>query len=106
MNAMKAKNPFKTGSPAAALWAEIDPAALPRHVAIIMDGNGRWARRRHQPRMAGHRGGVRATREIVESCARIGLPVLTLYAFSLDNWKRPRAEVDFLMRLLRQYVRR
>jgi len=103
---MTRKGLFRAGSPAAALWAEIDPAALPRHVAIIMDGNGRWARRRHQPRMAGHRGGVRATREIVESCARIGLPVLTLYAFSLDNWKRPRAEVDFLMRLLRQYVRR
>ena len=72
---MKAKNLFKAGSPAAALWAEIDAAALPRHIAIIMDGNGRWARRRHQPRMAGHRGGVRATREIVECCARIGLQI-------------------------------
>jgi len=89
-----------------ALWAQIDPAALPRHIAIIMDGNGRWARRRHQPRIAGHRAGVAATREIVETCARIGLPVLTLYAFSLDNWKRPADEVAFLMRLLRQYLRR
>ena len=103
---MSGKTLFKAGTPEAALWARIDPKALPRHIAIIMDGNGRWARRRHRPRMAGHRGGVRATREVVEGCARIGLPVLTLYAFSLDNWKRPREEVDFLMGLLRQYVRR
>ena len=103
---MSGKNPFKVGTEEAALWNQIDPAALPRHIAIIMDGNGRWARQRRQPRVAGHRAGVRATREIVESCARIHLPVLTLYAFSLDNWKRPPEEVDFLMRLLRQYVRR
>ena len=103
---MKDSGPFKAGSAEAALWAQVDPAALPRHIAIIMDGNGRWARRRHQPRIAGHRAGVQATRAIVETCARIGLPVLTLYAFSLDNWKRPPAEIDFLMRLLRQYVRR
>ena len=103
---MKTKSPFKAGSPEAALWAQINPARLPRHIAVIMDGNGRWARRRHQPRIAGHRAGVAATREIVEACARIGLPVLTLYAFSLDNWKRPAGEVGFLMRLLRQYVRR
>ena len=103
---MSGKTPFKTGTAEAALWAQIDPAALPGHVAVIMDGNGRWARRRHQPRMAGHRAGVRAAKEIVENCARIGLPVLTLYAFSVDNWKRPPGEVDFLMKLLRQYVRR
>jgi len=103
---VKANAPFKAGTPEAALWAQIDPAHLPRHIAVIMDGNGRWARRRHQPRIAGHRAGVAATREIVETCARIGLPVLTLYAFSLDNWKRPAGEVSFLMRLLRQYVRR
>ncbi len=96
---------FKAGTAPAALWEQIDPNALPRHIAIIMDGNGRWARRRRQPRLAGHRAGVRATREIVESCARIQLPVLTLYAFSLDNWRRPAAEVKLLMRLLRQYVR-
>jgi undecaprenyl diphosphate synthase len=103
---VKAKSLFKAGTREAALWAQIDPARLPRHIAIIMDGNGRWARRRHQPRIAGHRAGVAATRTIVEACARIGLPVLTLYAFSLDNWKRPENEVSFLMRLLRQYVRR
>jgi len=104
--AVKGKSPFKAGSPAAALWAQVDQSALPRHVAIIMDGNGRWARQRQQPRIAGHRAGVKAVRDVVESCARMGLPVLTLYAFSQDNWKRPRDEVDFLMRLLRQYVRR
>ncbi|MBI2956122.1 MAG: isoprenyl transferase [Acidobacteria bacterium] len=103
---MTTKPPFKPHTREATLWAQVDPAALPVHIAIIMDGNGRWARRRHQPRLAGHRAGVRATREIVETCARIGLPVLTLYAFSLDNWKRPPEEVDFLMQLLRQYVRR
>lgn len=106
MKPVKVKVPFKTGSREAALWAQIDPSTLPRHIAIIMDGNGRWARRRRQPRAAGHRAGVKATREIVETCARIGVPVLTLYAFSLDNWKRPAEEVNFLMRLLRQYVRR
>ncbi|MGH9862195.1 MAG: isoprenyl transferase [Candidatus Acidiferrales bacterium] len=103
---MKESQPFKAGSAEAALWAQIDPSALPRHIAIIMDGNGRWARRRGRPRIAGHRAGVQAVREIVESCARIRLPVLTLYAFSLDNWKRPPEEVNFLMRLLREYVRR
>ena len=103
---MKAKLPFKMGAEEARLWAQLDASSLPRHIAIIMDGNGRWARRRHQPRIAGHRAGVRAVREIVEFCARLHLPVLTLFAFSLDNWKRPQEEVDFLMRLLRQYVRR
>src|SRR3970040_2296130 len=103
---MSGKTLFKAGTPEAELWARLDPKALPRHIAIIMDGNGRWARRRHRPRMAGHRGGGRATRGVGEGCARIALPVLTLYAFSLDNWKRPRKEVDFLMGLLRQYVRR
>ena len=106
MRAVKAKPPFRSGTREAALWGEIDPAALPRHLAIIMDGNGRWARQRRRPRIAGHRAGVEAVRRIVETCARIGLPVLTLYAFSLDNWKRPAEEVDFLMKLLRQYVQR
>lgn len=103
---MKGKTSFKRGTAEAALWAQIDPGCLPGHIAIIMDGNGRWARRRRQPRVAGHRAGVGATRAIVETCARIGVPVLTLYAFSLDNWKRPPAEVGFLMKLLRAYVRR
>ena len=103
---MKTKFPFKQSSPEALLWAQIDPEALPRHVAIILDGNGRWAQRRRQPRIAGHRAGVRRVREIVEFCARIHLPVLTLFAFSLDNWKRPQEETEFLMQLLRQYIRR
>lgn len=97
---------FKKGSAAEALWNKIDPQRLPRHIAIIMDGNGRWAHRRHLPRIAGHQAGVRAVRRMVETCARIGIPVLTLYAFSLDNWKRPRREIDFLMKLLREYVRK
>jgi undecaprenyl diphosphate synthase len=71
-----------------------------------MDGNGRWAGRRHMPRIAGHRAGVRAAREVIESSARLGIEVLTLYAFSAENWRRPQAEVDFLMRLLREYLRK
>jgi undecaprenyl diphosphate synthase len=106
VSSVKEKPGFRAGSAEAALWSRLDPAALPRHLAIIMDGNGRWARRRHRPRIAGHRAGVEAVRRIVETCARIHIPVLTLYAFSLDNWKRPAEEVDFLMKLLRQYVRR
>ena len=79
---------------------------MPRHVAIIMDGNGRWARNRRLPRVAGHRAGIRSVRETVESAARLGLDVLTLYAFSLENWKRPRIEVDTLMDLLQEYLRK
>src|SRR6202451_1022764 len=71
-----------------------------------MDGNGRWAQKRHLPRVAGHRAGVKTARQIIESCARLKLPCLTLYAFSLENWRRPQAEVDFLMRLLREYLKR
>jgi undecaprenyl diphosphate synthase len=71
-----------------------------------MDGNGRWAERRHLPRVAGHQRGVKAAREIIESCARLKLPCLTLYAFSRENWTRPQAEVEFLMRLLREYLKR
>ncbi len=90
----------------AELYARLDAARLPRHVAIIMDGNGRWARHRHMPRIAGHRAGVRAVRATVETAARIHLPALTLYAFSAENWKkRPRTEVDFLMSLLRKYLK-
>ena len=83
----------------------IDPARLPAHIAIIMDGNGRWARRRRLPRVAGHQAGVGPVRGTVETCARLGLKVLTLYAFSLENWKRPKTEVDTLWRLLRYYLR-
>jgi undecaprenyl diphosphate synthase len=84
----------------------IDPKKLPAHVAIIMDGNGRWANRRRLPRVAGHRAGVGPVRSTVESCARMGVQVLTLYAFSSENWKRPRAEVDTLWKLLQYYLRK
>ena len=84
----------------------IDPGRLPAHIAIIMDGNGRWAARRRLPRVAGHKAGVGPVRSTVETCARLGIQVLTLYAFSVENWKRPRAEVETLWRLLRYYLRR
>jgi undecaprenyl diphosphate synthase len=88
-----------------ALARAIDPDRLPAHIAIIMDGNGRWAKRRRLPRAAGHRAGVTPVRSTVETCARLGLRALTLYAFSVENWKRPRAEVETLWRLLRRYLR-
>ena len=87
------------------LLSSIDWERLPRHVAIIMDGNGRWAAQRGQPRIAGHRAGVEAVRAAVDTGARLGLAALTLYAFSTENWKRPRYEVDALMRMLRKYLR-
>jgi undecaprenyl diphosphate synthase len=83
----------------------IDPARLPAHIAIIMDGNGRWANRRRLPRVAGHKAGIGPVRATVEACARLGIRVLTLYAFSVENWKRPRHEVETLWRLLRYYLR-
>jgi undecaprenyl diphosphate synthase len=83
----------------------IDPERLPAHIAIIMDGNGRWARRRNLPRVAGHKAGIQPVRVTVETCARLGLRALTLYAFSVENWKRPRTEVETLWRLLRIYLR-
>src|SRR6266849_6005322 len=89
-----------------ALASALDPARLPEHIAIIMDGNGRWAKRRSLPRVAGHKAGIGPVRSTVESCARLGIKVLTLYAFSVENWKRPRAEVETLWRLLRFYLRR
>jgi undecaprenyl diphosphate synthase len=94
------------GSEDERLLSQLDPAKLPRHVAVIMDGNGRWARKRRLPRIAGHRAGIASVRELVETCARLELPVLTVYAFSKENWKRPKAEVDFLMDLLRDYMRK
>jgi undecaprenyl diphosphate synthase len=78
---------------------------LPAHIAIIMDGNGRWAAQRHLPRVEGHRAGIEAVRDTVETAARLGLRVLTLYAFSVENWKRPASEVSTLMRLLKRYLR-
>lgn len=83
----------------------IDPKALPAHIAVIMDGNGRWARNRSLPRVAGHRAGIESVRDVLEASAELGIQVLTLYAFSTENWKRPRGEVDTLMRLLRHYLR-
>lgn len=77
---------------------------LPRHVAIIMDGNGRWAHKRNMPRIAGHREGIESVREIVKTAAELGIKYLTLYAFSTENWKRPQAEVNALMRLLEYYL--
>ncbi|MFZ5642405.1 MAG: isoprenyl transferase [Bacillota bacterium] len=86
------------------LKAAIDPSRMPRHVAIIMDGNGRWARRRGMPRAYGHRAGVESLREVVKASSEIGLQYLTVYAFSTENWKRPREEVDNLMDLLVEYL--
>jgi undecaprenyl diphosphate synthase len=90
----------------ARLLERLDAERLPRHIAVIMDGNGRWAQRRHLPRIAGHRAGVESARTIIDTCARLHIPALTLYAFSMENWRRPKAEIDFLMRLLRQYLRK
>lgn len=78
---------------------------VPRHVALIMDGNGRWAKARHLPRIAGHRQGAEAVRKTLKAAAEIGIEVLTLYAFSSENWRRPAAEIDDLMGLLRHYLR-
>jgi undecaprenyl diphosphate synthase len=88
------------------LLEQINRAALPAHVAVIMDGNGRWARKRGLPRVAGHRSGINAVREIVEGSAELGISVLTLYAFSVENWKRPPAEVRTLMALIKEYLSR
>ncbi len=88
------------------LWEKLDLTRLPRHVAVIMDGNGRWARKRHLPRIAGHRSGTQSARTTIETCARLKIEALTLYAFSVENWRRPKTEIDFLMALLREYLRK
>jgi undecaprenyl diphosphate synthase len=93
------------GSPDEALARQVNFDSLPAHVAIIMDGNGRWAAQRHLPRVQGHRAGIESVRDVVETSARLGIGVLTLYAFSMENWKRPRAEVNTLMTLLKRYLR-
>jgi len=93
------------GSEEEELVRSIDFGRLPRHVAVIMDGNGRWAQLRHKRRVEGHRAGIHAVRDTVETSARIGLEVLTLYAFSIENWKRPQSEVSTLMSLLKRYLR-
>jgi undecaprenyl diphosphate synthase len=88
------------------LLEKLDLSRLPRHVAVIMDGNGRWAQKRHLPRIAGHRSGTQSARTTIETCARLKMEALTLYAFSVENWRRPKAEIDFLMQLLREYLRK
>jgi undecaprenyl diphosphate synthase len=93
------------GSAEEAAARQVDFDRLPAHIAVIMDGNGRWAAQRHLPRVEGHRAGIDSVREIVEGSARLGIRVLTLYAFSLENWKRPAAEVSTLMMLLKRYLR-
>jgi undecaprenyl diphosphate synthase len=96
----------KTEPVEADLLNQIDLERLPGHIAIIMDGNGRWAKRRHLPRIAGHRAGIRAVRQAVEASARLGISYLTLYAFSVENWKRPHTEIQLLMSLLREYLKK
>jgi undecaprenyl diphosphate synthase len=95
----------KPGSAEEALARLVNFDRLPAHIAVIMDGNGRWAAQRHLPRVEGHRAGIDSVRDIVEGSARLGIKVLTLYAFSVENWKRPPAEVSTLMLLLKRYLR-
>lgn len=90
----------------AQLLEKLDLSRLPRHVAVIMDGNGRWAQKRHLPRIAGHRSGTQSARTTIETCARLKIEALTLYAFSVENWRRPKTEIDFLMQLLREYLKK
>ena len=93
------------GSPDVELARQVNFDHLPSHVAMIMDGNGRWAAQRHLPRAEGHRAGIDSVRDVVETSARLGIDVLTLYAFSVENWRRPRTEVNTLMMLLKRYIR-
>ena len=90
----------------ARLLEYLDFSRLPRHIAVIMDGNGRWAQKRHLPRVAGHRSGTQSARTTIETCARLHIEALTLYAFSVENWRRPKTEIEFLMQLLREYIRK
>ncbi|HYA18952.1 MAG TPA: polyprenyl diphosphate synthase, partial [Bryobacteraceae bacterium] len=102
---MKLLEALAPGDPDRQLALSLDPARIPAHIAIIMDGNGRWARRRGLPRVAGHKVGVSTVRNIVEDCSDMGVQALTLYAFSAENWKRPRTEIDVLWHLLKFYLR-
>jgi len=86
--------------------AQVDRTKIPQHLAIIMDGNGRWAKKRGLPRTAGHRYGVEALRKVIEACVEIKIPVLTVYAFSTENWKRPKEEVSVLMNLIVEYLQK
>jgi undecaprenyl diphosphate synthase len=96
---------IKPGSEDERLLGEIDPSRLPRHIAIIMDGNGRWAKLRGKPRIFGHKAGAESVRSILDTCARLKIEAVTLYAFSTENWKRPKAEVSGLMSMLKRYIR-
>lgn len=96
----------KPNSEEAKLLAEIDFARLPQHVAIIMDGNGRWAKQRGKPRIFGHREGAESVRSILDTCARLNIKAVTLYAFSTENWKRPEDEVSGLMQMLKLYLKK
>lgn len=89
----------------AELLAAIDPARLPKHIAVIMDGNGRWAKMRGKPRIFGHREGAASVKSIIDTCARLEIKAITLYAFSTENWKRPKTEVSGLMQMLKRYLR-
>ena len=100
------KDFIKPGSEEEMLVKKLDFSRLPRHVAIIMDGNGRWAKKRMLPRIEGHRAGAKSVRKVVETCARLGIKFLTLYAFSKENWKRPKKEVATLWKLLEDYLKK
>jgi undecaprenyl diphosphate synthase len=96
---------IETGSEDARLLGQIDVARLPRHIAVIMDGNGRWAKMRGKPRIFGHKAGAESVKAILDTCARLKIEAITLYAFSTENWKRPKAEVSGLMSMLKRYIR-
>src|SRR6187399_2063391 len=96
----------KANSAEAKLLAAIDFSRLPQHIAVIMDGNGRWAKQRGKPRIFGHRAGSDSVRAIIDTCRRLGIKAVTLYAFSTENWKRPRNEISGLMSMLKRYIRK
>src|SRR5215204_1423743 len=96
---------IEPGSGDAKLLASIDTARLPRHIAVIMDGNGRWAKMRGKPRIFGHKAGAESVRAVLDTCARFQIEAITLYAFSTENWRRPKAEVSGLMAMLKRYIR-
>lgn len=96
---------IEPNSAEAEMLAQLDETRLPRHIAVIMDGNGRWAKMRGRPRIFGHREGAESVRSILDTCARLRIEAVTLYAFSTENWKRPKAEVSGLMSMLKHYIR-
>lgn len=96
---------IKPNTDEAKLLSAIDVTRIPQHVAVIMDGNGRWAKRQGRPRIFGHRAGAESVRAIIDTCRRLEVKAVTLYAFSTENWKRPRAEIRGLMSMLKRYIR-